>query len=141
MVRSLSNSLFEVSRRTHDVDEHLPGRGRGRGRGREVESLVQAAEPDPAIAELADGVDQVRPCCHTTVSPVRRGNRFVELRSARQRAAGAVGPCLHEAGRGQCVQLERRMLVLGGDAGVAGQMRLDRSVGKRAGSGFRHDGF
>ena len=115
---------FELGQSREDVEHELVTRGGG------VDRLLQAPEPDPAVGEAGDGVDQMP---ERSAQPVEllhdegvAGPQLVqdllEGGAVGAGAAGRLGEHPIAAGALQGVDLELGLLVGGGDAGVAEQM-------------------
>jgi hypothetical protein len=106
------------------VEDELAAGGGG------VDRLLQAAEPDAAVSEAGDGVDQVAQGAAEAVEfpddqGIARAQVVEELGEGGAVGAGAAGGLGEHpvaAGRRELVDLELGLLVGGGDAGIAEQM-------------------
>jgi hypothetical protein len=95
-----------------------------------VDLLVEAADPDPAVGQAGDGVDQVAQGATEAVElpddQVSPGRSWSRSRSRAGRSLGApLAVSVNTpvaAGRREGVDLELRLLVGGGDTGTAEQM-------------------
>jgi hypothetical protein len=92
-----------------------------------VDRLLQAAEPDAAVGQGGDGVDQVaqRPAKsvqlphHQSVTRAQLIQDLVQRRSGGHRPAGGIDKHPVAAGRLQRIDLQVGVLLAGRDAGVA----------------------
>jgi hypothetical protein len=115
---------FELGQGGEDVEDELAAGGGG------VDRLLQAAEPDAALGQAGDGVDQVAQGAAEAVElPNDQGvtraqlvQELLEDGAVGAGAAGGLGEHPVAAGRLQGVDLELGLLVGGGDAGIAEQV-------------------
>jgi hypothetical protein len=115
---------FELGQGGEDMEDELAAR-----RGR-VDCLLQAPQPDPAVGQAGDGVDQVPQGPAEAVEfPDDEGVAGAELvqelgegGAVGAGAAGGLGEHPIAAGVLEGVDLELWLLVGGGDPGVAEQM-------------------
>jgi hypothetical protein len=124
---------FELGQGGEDVEDELAAGGSG------VDRLLQAPEPDPALSQAGDGVDQVpqRPA-----QPVQlphhegvAGPELVQEGAIGADAAGGLGEHPIAAGALEGVDLELGLLVGGGDAGVAKQVSHRPTVSQPSDTG------
>jgi hypothetical protein len=115
---------FELGQGGKHVEDELAARSGG------IDRLLKAAEPNTAVGQAGDGVDQVaqRPA-EPVQFPDDQGVAGAELvqdlledRAVGGGAAGGLSEHSVAAGRSEGVDLELRVLVSGGDAGIAEQM-------------------
>jgi hypothetical protein len=110
---------FELGQGGEHMKDELAARGGG------VDGLLQAAEPDAAVGQAGDGVDQVTQRPPEAVEfPDDQGVAGAELvkdlfegGAVGACAAGGLGEDPVAAGRGEGVDLKVWLLVGGGDAG------------------------
>ena len=124
-VRSRMRSRSNSAKAANTWKEHeLAARGGG------VDRLLEAAEPDAAVGQAGDGVDQVPEGAAEAVEfPDDQGVAGAELvqelledGAVGAGAAGGLGEHPVAAGRGEGVDLELGVLVGGGDPGIAKEM-------------------
>jgi hypothetical protein len=95
-----------------------------------IDRFLEAAEPDPAVGQAGDGVDEMPQGAAEAVEfPDYQGvagpqlvEHLLECRAVGAGAAGGLGEHPVAAGRREGVDLEVWVLVGGGDAGVAEQV-------------------
>jgi hypothetical protein len=123
--RALADQVaFELGQGREHMEDELAARG-----GR-FDRLLQAAEPDPALGQAGDGVDQVpqraaEPVQFPDDQGVAGAELVQELLEGGAVGAGATGGLGEHpvaALKFQGVDLEVGLLVGGGDAGVAEQV-------------------
>jgi hypothetical protein len=132
---------FELGQGGEDVEDELAARGGG------VDLLLQAAEPDLMLGHAGDGVEQVAQGPGEPVElPDDQGVAGAELvqdlledRAVGAGAAGGLGEHPVAAGAVQGVDLEVRLLVGGGDAGVAEQVAHTDDGRRTLGQGWLCD--
>jgi hypothetical protein len=115
---------FELGQGREDVEDELAARSGG------VDLLLEAAEPDFAVGQAGDGVDQVPQGPAEAVEfPDDQGvagsqlvEHLGEGGAVGAGAAGRLGEHPVAAGGREGVDLKLRVLVGGGDAGVAEQV-------------------
>jgi hypothetical protein len=115
---------FELGQGREHMEDQLAARGGG------VDRLMEAVEPDAALGQSGDGVDQVAQGAAQAVEfPDDRGiagaqlvQDLVEGGAVGAGAAGRLGEHPIAAGGLQRVDLELWLLIGGGDAGIAEQM-------------------
>jgi hypothetical protein len=118
---------FELGQGCEHVEHQLAARGGG------VDRLLEAAEPDPAVGQLGDGVDQVAQGAAEAVQfPDDQGVTGPQLvqdlgegEAVGAGTAGGLDKHAVAAGALEGVNLELGLLVGGGDAGIAEQMSHD----------------
>jgi len=126
--RSLPTATSRTTNEPCQGGDHVEGQLPAGGGG--VDRLLQAAEPDPALGQARDGVDQVpqRPAQpvqlphHQGVARAQLVQELLEGGPVGAGAAGGLGEHPVAAGAPEGVDLEVRLLVGGGDAGVAEQV-------------------
>jgi hypothetical protein len=129
-VRSRIRSRFELGQGREDVEDELAARRGG------VDRLLEAAEPDTAVGEAGDGVDQVPEGAaeavefphHEGVTGAQLVQDLGEGGAVAASAAGGLGEHPVAAGTLQGVDLELGLLVGGGDAGIAEQVSMPLTV-------------
>src|SRR5450755_548367 len=149
-LRALTDQLaLELSDRAEDVEYQAPGGGRG------VDALGQAAKPELPALKLADQLDQMpQRAADAIQAPHHQGvlavaqllQRPLELRPLRKRSRRGVAEPPGTARRFERVELQREVLLVGRDAGVADQhpriisKLVDSSYGETliADTGFGH---
>jgi hypothetical protein len=126
--RSLPTATSRTTNEPCQGGDHVEGQLAAGGGG--VDRLLQAAEPDAAVGQARDGVDQVpqRPAKpvqlphHQGVAGAELVQELLEDWAVGVGAAGGLGEDPVAAGALQGVDLEVGLLVGGGDAGVAEQV-------------------
>jgi hypothetical protein len=121
---------FEFGQGREHVEDELAARGGG------VDRLLEAAEPDPAVGQAGDGVDQVAERLAEAVEfpddeGVARAQLVQDLLKGGSVGAGAAGGLgEHPVATGalQRVDVELRLLVGGGDAGIASRCPMPVTV-------------
>jgi hypothetical protein len=123
--RALADEVtFELGQGREHVEDELAAGGGG------VDRLLEAAEPDAAVGEPRDSVDQMpqRPA-QAVELPDDQGVAGAELIkellegwAVGAGAAGGLGEHPVATSRGESIDLEVGLLVGGGDAGVTEQM-------------------
>jgi hypothetical protein len=128
---------FEFGQGGEHVEDELAAGGGG------VDRLLKAAEPDPALGQARDGVDQM---AQGTAQPVQFPNdqgvaraelvqKLLEGRAVSPGAAGGLSEYPVAAGGGEGVDLEVWLLVGGGDADIAEQVSHGVTVSQPSDSG------
>jgi hypothetical protein len=115
---------FELGQGGEDVEDELAAGGGG------VDRLLETAESDPTLGEAGDGVDQLPQGAAEAVEfPDDQGVAGAELVQELLEggpvgagAAGGLGEHPKAPSRGEGVDLEVRLLIGGGDAGIAEQV-------------------
>jgi hypothetical protein len=115
---------LELGQGGEDVEDELAARRGGADR------LLETAEPDAAVGQAGDGVDQMSEGAAEAIQlPHDQGvagaqlvQELLEGGPVGAGAAGGLGEHPAAAGALQGVDLELRVLVGGGDAGIAKQM-------------------
>jgi hypothetical protein len=115
---------FELGQGREHVEHELAAGGGG------VDCLLEAAEPDAALGQVGDGVDQVAQGAaeaiqlphHEGVAGAQLVEQLGEGGAVGAGAAGGLGEDPVAAGVLEGVDLELGVLVGGGDAGIAKQM-------------------
>jgi hypothetical protein len=128
---------FELGQCGEDVEDKLAARGGG------VDRLLEAAEPDAALSQDGDGVDQMPQGAAEAVQfPDDQGvagpqlvEELLEGGAVGAGAAGGLGEHPVAAGALEGVDLELWLLVGGGDAGVAEQVSHGLTVAQPSDSG------
>ena len=113
-----------------------------------VDRLLEAAEPDAALGQAGDGVDQVAQGAaeaiklphHEGVAGAELVQELLEGGAVAAGAAGGLGEHPIAAGALEGVDLELGVLVGGGDAGVAEQMSHAADRGGGSGGCRRNPG-
>ncbi len=127
--RALPDDLaFELRERTEDVEGEPPAAGGG------VDVLGQRLESDLAGLELLDDLDQVLEAAAETVQApddervarLQEREALIELRSLLERPGADVAEDASAASGGERVELQREVLLIGGDA------RVLKTVSRRA---------
>jgi hypothetical protein len=124
---------FELGQGGEHVEHQLAAGGGG------VDRLLQAPEPNPSLGQAGDGVDQVaqRPAQpvqlphHQGVAGAQLVQDVVEGGPVGPGAAGGFGEHPVAAGALEGVDLEVRLLVGGGDAGITEQVSHATTVAER----------
>jgi hypothetical protein len=121
---------LELGQGGEDVEDELAAGSGG------VDRLLEAAEPDAAVGQAGDGVDQMTQGAAEPIQlPHDQGvagaelvQQLLEGGAVGAGAAGGLGEHPIAAGRREGVDLELWLLVGGGDAGIAEQMSHGRTV-------------
>jgi hypothetical protein len=121
---------LELGQGREHVEHQLAAGGGG------VDCLLQAAEPDAALGQAGDGVDQMAQGAaeaiqlphHEGVAGAQLVQQLGEGGAVGAGAAGGLGEHPIAAGVLEGVDLELGVLVSGGDPGIAKQMSHSRSV-------------
>jgi hypothetical protein len=128
---------LELGQGREDVKDELAARRSG------VDRFLEATEPNTAVGQAGDGVDQVPQRAAEAVEfPDDQGiagpqlvQHLLESGPVGAGAAGGLGEHPVAAGTLQGVDLELRLLVGGGDASIAEQVSHDVTVSQPSDSG------